>query len=456
MKFLGTVFLGIIFLFYSPEQSLLEKIKQSGELRVITRYGLTTYHKWPNGKVTGLEYELARRFAKKLGVKLRLFLAKNNTDILRLVANNHFHLAAAGLIATPSRQALVRFGPHYQDITQLFVYRRGSKRPPNSLAELSAAKQINVTAGSHQIGILNTLKQNYPQLTWKELANVTPSELLKRIWKKEIQYSLVDSNEVLQERRFYPELQVAFNLSHRNHLAWAFPRTNHDNSLYIAAIQFFNQLRTKGELERLLERYYGHINNSETFNYYNMRVFYRNIKKRLPQYQNFFKSVASQYNLDWRFLAAISYQESRWNPAAVSKTGVKGLMMLTKSTAQEMGVKDRKDPLESIQGGTKYFLAIKKRIPQQIPEPDRTWFALAAYNVGLGHIRDIRQLTKNQGDNPDHWVDIKKHLPKLSQKEWYKHMNYGAARGYEPIHFVKNIRRFHDILVMEMDQKKWN
>ena len=457
MKFLGTVFLGIILLFYSPEQSLLEKVKESGELRVITRYGLTTYYKWPNGRVTGLEYELARSFAKELGVKLRLFLVKNYADVLPLVADNHFHLAAASLIVTPSRQKLVRFGPYYQDITQLLVYRRGTKRPPNSLAELSATKYINVTTGSNQIDILKALKQEHPQIVWKELVNIAPSELLKRIWKKQIKYALVDSNEVLQERRFYPELQVAFNLSQRrNHLAWAFSRTNNDNSLYLAAIQFFNQLRRKGELERLLERYYGHISESEKFNYYNMRVFYRNIKKRLPKYQKFFKRVANHYNLDWRFLAAISYQESRWNPAAVSKTGVKGLMMLTKSTAQEMGVKNRKDPLESIQGGTKYFLAIKKRIPQQISEPDKTWFALAAYNVGLGHVRDIRRLTKMQGDNPDHWVDIKKHLPKLSEKKWYEQMNYGAARGYEPVHFVENIRRFYDILIMEMDQKKWN
>jgi len=130
--------------------------------------------------------------------------------------------------------------------------------------------------------------------------------------------------------------------------------------------------------------------------------------------------------------------------------------MLTELTAQEMGVKNRQDPLESIQGGTKYFLAMKKRVPQQIPEPDKTWFALAAYNVGLGHVRDIRRLTKMLGDNPNHWVDLKKHLPKLSKKKWYKKMNYGAARGHEPIHFVKNIRRFYDILVMEMDQQKWN
>lgn len=455
MKFLGTIFLGIIFLLYSPEQSRLEKIQASGELRVLTRYGLTTYYKWPNGKVAGLEYELAKRFAQELGVKLRLFIADDLADILRLIANNKFHLAAAGLVATPSRHSFVRFGPYYQDITQLLVYRKGSKRPPNNLAELTTAHYLNVIAGSHQIEILNTLKKDYPQLTWKEVSNVAPGELLKRVWKKEIQYALVDSNEVLQEWRFYPELQIGFNLSSQNHLAWAFSRSSDDNSLYLAAIQFFNQLQRTGELEQLIERYYGHINEFEDFDYYDQRALYRHIKQRLPLYRKYFKTIASKYHLDWRFLAAISYQESRWNPSAVSQTGVRGLMMLTKSTAREMGVKNRRDPFESIQGGARYFIAIKKRIPKEIQEPDKTWFTLAAYNVGLGHVRDARQITKMLGDNPNRWVDVKKHLPKLSQKKWYKQTKYGVARGHEPVQFVKNIRRFHDILVMEMDQEKW-
>ncbi|HDN27247.1 MAG TPA: membrane-bound lytic murein transglycosylase MltF [Thioploca sp.] len=448
MKFVGTVFLGVILLFYSSEDSLLESLLENGELRVATRYGLTTYYEGPNGKA-GLEYELAKRFADELGVKLHLVVTNNVSDILHQVASHQVHFAAAGLTVTKPRESAVRFGPHYQEITQQLVYHRTSLYPPPSqLAELTIYHQLNVVAGSHQIDILNALKKDYPHLTWKEVPKVAPSDLVKQVSEKKIEYALIDSNEVAQMRRFYPELKVGIELPEQNHLAWAFPRSGKDKSLYLASIQFFNQLQRSGELEQLIERHYGHIYEVDNFDYVNIRTFHRRIKERLPLYQEYFETVAAQFGLDWRFLAAIGYQESKWNTRAVSPTGVRGLMMLTQSTAEEMGVKDRKDPFQSIQGGTKYFVATKKRIPKEIPEPDRTWFALAAYNVGLGHVRDVRKLTEQLGDNPNRWVDVKKHLPKLTEPQWYNQTRYGYARGHEPVRFVTNIRRFYDILVM--------
>jgi membrane-bound lytic murein transglycosylase F len=448
MKFLGSVFLGLILLFYSSENSLLEKIIKGGELRVATCYGLTTYYEGPNGKA-GLEYELAKRFAEALGVELRLKVADNVADALQMVYNHEVHFAAAGLTITKARQSLVSFGPHYQEITQQLIYRRGSlPPPPNRLADLTPFYQLNVIAKSHQFDILNALKKDYPQLTFKEVPNAIPSDLIEQVFQKEIQYALVNSNEVAQMRRFYPELQVAFELPTKNQLAWAFPRSEKDNSLYMVSIQFFNQLQHSGELEQLIERYYGHISEAEDFDYVNIRTFHRRIEERLPLYQAHFKTIAAEYDLDWRFLAAIGYQESKWNPRAVSHTGVRGLMMLTQPTAEEMGVKNRLDPLQSIQGGTKYFITLKNRLSQDIQEPDKTWFALAAYNVGLGHLRDAFQLTEELGDNPNRWVDVKKHLPKLTEPYWYNQTKYGYARGHEPIQFVTNIRRFYEILAL--------
>jgi membrane-bound lytic murein transglycosylase F len=187
----------------------------------------------------------------------------------------------------------------------------------------------------------------------------------------------------------------------------------------LAAIQFFTRLRNSGELEQLLERYYGHIDEGEHFDYVNLRDFRRYREERLPKYRNYFEKVATRYHLDWRLLAAIGYEESQWHPSAVSQTGVRGIMMLTKTTAQEMGVTNRDDPYQSIEGGTKYFLSIRERIREDIPEPDRTWFTLAAYNVGLGHLRDAMKLTEEYGDNPTRWIDVKKHLPKLSVRRFY-------------------------------------
>ena len=129
-----------------------------------------------------------------------------------------------------------------------------------------------------------------------------------------------------------------------------------------------------------------------------------------------------------------------------NNTGVRGLMMLTQNTAQAMGVSNRLDPKQSIIGGAKYFAYVRDQLDDSILEPDRTWFALASYNIGSAHLDDARKLAQNEGLNPNKWLDVKKMLPRLAQKQWYSKTRYGYARGGEPVHFVANIRRYYDIL----------
>ena len=149
----------------------------------------------------------------------------------------------------------------------------------------------------------------------------------------------------------------------------------------------------------------------------------------------------------------MSYQESHWNPRAVSPTGVRGLMMITLTTAKQLGVKNRMDPEQSINGGAKYFQKVFKRIPSEIPEPDRTWFTLAAYNIGWGHVEDARKITLTQGGDADRWVDVKERLPLLRQRKYYKSTRYGYARGDEPVQYVDNIRRYYETLVWMTEEE---
>jgi membrane-bound lytic murein transglycosylase F len=151
--------------------------------------------------------------------------------------------------------------------------------------------------------------------------------------------------------------------------------------------------------------------------------------------------------MDWRLLAAIGYQESHWNPDASSYTGVRGVMMLTRRTANQLGVSDRLNPEQSIEGGARYFLRLRGRIPNQIREPDRSWMALAAYNLGMGHLEDARVLTKKQGGDPDRWEDISQRLELLSQQQWHQQTRYGYARGFEAKQYVENIRSYYEILI---------
>jgi membrane-bound lytic murein transglycosylase F len=420
--------------------NLLESIQQDGVLVVASRNSPTTYYEGPTGPV-GLEYDLAKRFANDLGVKLKIITPSSLSDTLTMVSRDEVHFAAAGLTVTESRQHWVRFSHPYQKITQQVVYHSGSKRPRRP-ADL-VGRHIEVVADSSHAEKLEELAVAYPELDWMENPELDSDELLYLVNQQVIGISIADSNEVKLSRRFYPELRVGFNLTKPQLLAWAFPK-NGDNSLFDAANKFIKRIEESGELTALLERYYGHV---ERFDYVGTTTYMTHILQRLPQFRNKFEEEAGKNQLDWRLLAAVGYQESHWNPNARSPTGVRGLMMLTLNTAEYIGIKDRRDPDQSIQGAAKYLAKLITRIPADIPEPDRTWMALAAYNVGRGHLEDARIITEIRGGNPDLWNDVKKNLPLLSRKKWYKKTKHGYARGWEPVKYVENIRSYYDILV---------
>ena len=419
--------------------STLDRILADNELIVITRNSSTTYYVGPDGP-TGFEYELAKRFADYLNVELRIVTPPNFRDILPLTALGDAHLAAAGLSITDKRKEKVRFGPVYHTITPQLVYRSGNRRPKNP-AELDGL--LEVVAGSSHEEHLEKLREDHPDLSWVADREQGSEELLELVWQQLIDYTVADSNELAVNRRYYPELKPAFDISEAEELAWAFPKTD-DNSLFLAATTFFNLIRANGTLEQLIERYYGHF---RKFDYVGTRSYLAHIEQRLPQYREMFMLAADNTGMDWRLLAAIGYQESHWDPKAVSPTGVRGLMMLTQAAAKDVGVADRVDPEQSITGGADYLSRMIKRIPEHIPEPDRTWFALAAYNVGLGHLEDARKLTQKNKGNADRWVDVKKNLPLQSKKKWFKQTRYGYARGWEPVRYVENIRTYYDVLV---------
>ena len=180
--------------------------------------------------------------------------------------------------------------------------------------------------------------------------------------------------------------------------------------------------------------------------WYDIQRFQYHVQTRLPLYRAHFEQVSKQYGLPWTLLAAQAYQESRWDRHAKSPTGVRGLMMLTRNTASSLGIENRLDPKKSIEGGARYFSTLKNQVPETIGKPDRTFIALAAYNVGMGHIKDAQNLAEKMNKNPDSWKDLKAVLPLLAKKQYYKELQYGYARGWEPVQYVKRIRAYHALL----------
>ena len=421
------------------QPSTLQEIRDEGVLHVITRTAPSIYVESEDGP-TGYDFELAKLFANELGVKLRIRVADDNTEILSVLDRNYAHLGMLGLSSQ-----LDAVGQYYTVATgitaqSILIYNRDVERP-ESLEDL-AGKPLHVVADSNHEHRLARAREEFAELQWQVHPGLDTAGVLSRVESGEFPYAMVSSNELDLNHVFYPMVKEAFAVGEPGELAWFFPSAQ-DDSLANAARQFLDTLEADGRLAQIAERFYGHL---DRLNYVGARTFMHHVENRLPKYESLFRDYARDFNMDWRLLAAIGYQESHWRPNAESPTGVRGLMMLTRNTASHIGINNRLDAEESIQGGAKYFRIVHEKIPERIPEPDRTWFALASYNVGFGHLEDARRLTEGAGKDPDRWMDVKEFLPLLAQKEWYTKTRFGYARGHEPVIYVQNIRRYYDVL----------
>jgi membrane-bound lytic murein transglycosylase F len=418
----------------------LSRIADSGKLTVVSRNGPTTYY-LEKGEPAGFEYALAQEFARDLGVKLRFRSEYNSDDVLLAIRRGQADLAAAGLTVTPAREQEFSFSRPYQSIQPHFIYRAGLQKP-RELADL-ARTELVVAAKRNHIDTLNFLKELEPALAWTEVDTADAADLMELVSSGEADYALVDSNEFNANLSFYPRLRVGFSLEREDKLAWLFPAGEDSVRLRERADTFLERVQNDGTLALLREKHFGYAWGA---NPVGTQTFNRNVERKLPKYEALIRQVAQEYQMDWHLLAAIAYQESHWNPRARSPTGVRGMMMLTNNTAREMGVQNRLDPLQSLRGGARYFKKLKRRMPDDITEPDRTWFALAAYNIGRGHLEDARVITEREGGDPHLWSDLRKYLPLLQRSKYYSNTRHGYARGSEPVTYVKNIRHYRGIL----------
>jgi membrane-bound lytic murein transglycosylase F len=414
----------------------LSRILERGYINVGTLYGPTNYYVQADG-FAGFEYELAKKYADSLNVELNIIPSYSIDELFIKLNTGELDVLASGLAITDKRLKRFRFAPSYETVSQKLVFKQGNVRP-RKISDLTG--KLLVTAGSSYVENLEALKQKHDDLTWLETSEFDSEELLEQVLRGDIDYTIIDSNALSITRRYYPEISIGFSIQKPQSLAWMISKNANDDIL-ASLIEFFGNVHHDGTLLALDDKYYGHI---EQFNYVETRTFIKAVENTLPKYQALFEKYSK--DIDWRLLAAISYQESHWRPHARSHTGVRGMMMLTLATAKQMGIKSRLDTEQSIRGGAKYFQRMINKMPDRIPSPDRIWFALASYNVGFGHLNDARIITQRQGGDPDRWVEVKKRLPLLQQKKYYKKTKYGYARGEEPVSYVENIRRYYDTL----------
>jgi membrane-bound lytic murein transglycosylase F len=426
-----------------PAKKPLPTVQESHELVVVTYNNPATYYVNGNNDFAGLEYDLVRLFAKELGpdIKVKFVVVGGIEEVIPTLLKGKAHIAAAGLGMTRLRNHLVRFGPTYQEVQPQVVVNRETKEKPTKVSELEGMS-MEVPFGSSCAENLSEIATQLPSLKWRGIRKAGSDELLEKVADGTLDATIADSHLVSIVQNYYPNLEVAFDFGLTQKLAWAFPKTG-EEWVYQKSKQFFERIQKDGTLRNLLDRYYGH---SERLNAMDVTNFLINTRTLLPKYLNLFRQAQETTGVDWRLLAAISYQESHWDTYSTSPTNVRGLMMLTENTADKLGVSDRLDPKQSIPAGARYVLMLKDYIPTRIPEPDRTWLALAAYNIGVAHLEDARVLAQRLKLNPDSWADLKKTLPLLNKAEYYSTLKNGFARGGAPVVFVESVRTYYKIL----------
>lgn len=411
---------------------------QLGKLVVVTREGPTTYQVDGSGKASGFEHDLVALFAQELGVEARFVVARDHAEIATMLADGRAHLAAAAL--APVESETLRFSRPIRELQQLLVQHEDAL-PVEAPADL-ADRTIAVLAGSPQVEALARLQPKPAGMRVIELDGVGEMELLERVNERTAALAAIDSAHFDIGANFFPGLYPVLDLPGSRPLVWAFPKDGEED-LFRHAETFIERIRQDGTLERLIDRYFGHV---RRLNQNDAARFLEKMQAVLPHYRQHFIEAQNIHGIDWRLIAALAYQESHWDPLATSYTNVRGMMMLTEDTADRLRVTDRLDARQSILAGTRYLVELREQMPPGAQEPDRTWLALAAYNLGMGHLNGARFIATLVKRDPDSWYEMKRVLPLLSRPVYYSRLKSGAARGGEAVIMTENIRTYYDIL----------
>jgi membrane-bound lytic murein transglycosylase F len=420
----------------APYQSL-PKILKSGELIVVTRNNGNCYYLYRDEPM-GFEYELAKAFAEHLGVRLKIKIAHQWNDLIPEVLSGKSALIAASMTATAPRKKRIGFSDPYMTIRQHLITHRDNVHI-DAIEEIGE-RAIHVREGTSYQERLQQLQRDGHGFRIALAPNVPTEELIRRVAMKEIDFTVADDNIALLNRRYYPQIVISTAINPHQGLAWGIHPKAHRLAAEIN--RFFKKIQTDGRFSEIYERYYGDVSN---FDYVDLRTYHRRITSRLPRFEGIIREAAAKHGFDWRLIAAQTYQESHLRVWARSHAGAYGLMQLTRSTAKSLGVTDIYAPEQNIPAGVRHLKDLYNHY-KEIEGDDRLWIALAAYNIGMGHIQDARDLTRDRGENPDSWTALKKTLPLLSQKAFYKGSRYGFCRGEEPVDYVRQIRLYYDIL----------
>lgn len=424
-------------------EGALGEARARGVLRVATVNGPVTVYEARDG-LAGFEHDLALAYAEHLGVEAAFDVRASVADALAAVDAGEADIAAAGLALSSERVAVRRFSPIYAHVGEAIVCRRGEA------AEAARRDVTGVTLeiadGAVHAETLAALEDAGVFLEWRVRPGMTVNHMLAEVSAGRADCTIADTRSTALTQRYLPDLVVVDILPGARPLAWAATggRGARGAALGRDMAAWFEGGAGERAAETINERYFGF--RPEEIETAHAAAFRRAVARNLDTYRAMFEAEADRVGAPWTLIAAVAYQESHWNASARSPTGVRGLMMLTRATAGELGVSNRLDPAEALRGGADYLRRMYNRFPDEIAPEERWWFAAASYNMGYGHVVDARSLVASRGGDPNHWPTVRDVLHELEDPAVYQTLPHGYGNGRQARLYVQRVRDYADVL----------
>ncbi|MBT6755385.1 MAG: membrane-bound lytic murein transglycosylase MltF [Gammaproteobacteria bacterium] len=436
--FISLVVISLLFIFkdYHPlNKNDYSRILQNNEIKIVTRFGPSDYYEIKSEE-NGYTYDVMKGFADFIGVKLTVITMDSLEDAINALNNREVDILANMGITNNVKTSYA-----YNKVNQYIVYNSKYTTKPNEINDLNGNDIEIIDSIIIKNNLDSFLKSIDMNLIISKEKNI--DEIINLIKDNKVKYTVLNNNELAIFNKYFPEIKIGFTIGENIPSTWAIPEnTNHQLEEQLS--EYFTQILKTNKLKKF---YTKHFTGKLQYTFVGTRSFLADFLNVFPLYEFYFKKYAKLYNHDWRLLASIGYQESKWDKDAVSYTGVRGLMMLTKNTSKEMNVEDREDPIQSIEGGAKYLKKMLRNLPDNINNDDKIWYAIASYNIGFRHIEDAMKMADNEGVDSGNWYLLEPYILRLSQSKYYKNTKYGYARGWETLKYVQNIRQYYDILV---------
>jgi membrane-bound lytic murein transglycosylase F len=424
----------------------LPAIKRRQTLRVATRNSAANYFAW-RGQLLGFEYELAKHFADYLGVRLEVVVANGENELLSMLRNGRADFAASFLTRddAASDNGIAYSRPYHHAVQQVVTDRNDTGVDDTSDLQ---RRRLHARKGSDAWAELERLREQ--RSLWFELAPVDSSvaieSIIQRVASGDYDLALVDDHIAKNAAVWHDRIRTGLELGEPEAHQWAFRAGN--EQLRAAADQFLERTYRSEFYNVIYAKYF---EDQERIRRYQTQRVSRGNAQQLTPFDALIKRYAQRHGLDWRLVAAQIFQESSFDPDKTSWVGAQGLMQVMPKTARQVGVNgDLTDPETNIRAGTRYLAWLRERFEDDLRVRDRMWLTLAAFNAGIGHVRDARRIARSfDGLDRDRWFDnVEKAMRKLSQPQYFRDARHGYVRGSEPVNYVRSIRERYQAYIL--------